>query len=300
MSRLDRFVVALVFLVTLISAVIQRQSDHQPPPSSPGRRPVPVSPPPSASPLPTPPPLAEPVRRPPIQQPPAVEPLVIVMAEPRTGNVTGTAFSIDPRGIWATARHVTNSCSQIIVQVGARYLPANLLYSHQNADLVILSTAQGTAALPVAERAPDIGEYGFSVGFPQGRLGAAQASLLGRSRMQLAGRLSGTAPVLTWAEIERFPDSLPSLGGLSGAPVVDSRGSVVGVLVASSLRRGRIHSVAPEILEEVHRETTALGPRVPQPVDGMATHRHALEKLASAATERSRIVKVYCRAPTSS
>ena len=28
---------------------------------------------------------------------------------------TGTAFSIDPRGLWVTARHVTNGCSELML-----------------------------------------------------------------------------------------------------------------------------------------------------------------------------------------
>ncbi len=296
MNRLDKFVVAVVFLATLLSAAIKWQADERK--QSAGRRPVPIDEPR----IPHIGPGTAPVRRPPVQAEPLAqaEPLIIVRTETRTRHVTGTAFSVDLRGVWVTARHVADSCAQIGILVGSTYLPAHVTYSHPAADLAILATSRGTPALPPADRSPEIGQDGFSLGFPHGQLGAAHSNLLGRSRMQLTGHLTGIAPILTWAEAKRFPDDLPSLGGLSGAPIVDAEGNVVGVHVASSQRRGRIHSVAPEIIDEARRETASSITHLREPVDGIRIHRDALPQLVSTATERSRIAKIYCRAPAPS
>ena len=45
-----------------------------------------------------------------------------------------------------------------------------------------------------------------------------------------------------WAEIGRTDGLEGSLAGLSGAPVLDGAGQVVGVTLAESPRRGRIYS----------------------------------------------------------
>ncbi|MDP6343455.1 MAG: hypothetical protein QF491_07985, partial [Alphaproteobacteria bacterium] len=49
----------------------------------------------------------------------------------------------------------------------------------------------------------------------------------------------------------RRPDDLPGLGGLSGGPMLDGRGRVVGVMVAASKRRGRVMTTAQSSMREL-------------------------------------------------
>ena len=49
--------------------------------------------------------------------------------------------------------------------------------------------------------------------------------------------------------MSRTKGLLGSLGGLSGAPVLDKDGEVIGVVSAESPRRGRIYTVTPENLQ---------------------------------------------------
>ena len=81
----------------------------------------------------------------------------------------------------------------------------------------------------------------------------------GRDRLQ---RMRSAAPesVLAWAEAGRTDGMGADLSGLSGAPVLDSRGDVVGVTLAQAPRRGRIYSSTSEAmrtaLREAHLEET--------------------------------------------
>ena len=63
------------------------------------------------------------------------------------------------------------------------------------------------------------------------------------------GRYRSDEAILAWSEIGRTKGLFGSLGGLSGAPVMDSDGEVIGVVSAESPRRGRIYTVAPENLQ---------------------------------------------------
>jgi serine protease Do len=83
-----------------------------------------------------------------------------------------------------------------------------------------------------------------------GRPGEVYGQLLGRTRVRSIGN-GGVAPGIAWAELARHPDWLPQLGGLSGSPMLDRNGQVVGVLIASSDRRGRVVSAAPISMREV-------------------------------------------------
>jgi len=168
---------------------------------------------------------------------------------------SGTAFAIAD-GVWMTARHVTHACRKLGVLTGPRRgLLAERVYEHSSADVAVIRTERTGPSVPVQLDAGGlkIGDTGFHMGFPGGEPGDAMSSLMGRRRMQLAGAISGVTPVLAWAEVDRQPN-FASLGGISGGPAFDARGQVVGVTVASSVRRGRIFTAAPQAMADAVRE----------------------------------------------
>jgi|SRR5581483_2907016 len=317
MTRLDRAVVFLVLIVVAALALGRRETVFDPaggrrpqPPMAAPETPLPLD---SATPLPrgvpaspgvVRPPLAptspQRVRRPPLEAPAADDPVFEIDTETvKSGTVLlGTAFSVDDRGVWLTARHVASDvCGQVALVSGGRPVAASIAYQDAESDLAVLRTRGGAPAMPLATDRPEVGETGYSFGFPTGVLGATRDSLLGRSRMQLGGRMTGTTPTLTWSEIRRFPDSLDTLGGMSGGPMLDESGRVVGILVAASVRRGRVHTVAPEVLSEAAQQTRLFDGAAPlPPVQEVADASLELSTVANELSGNSRIAKVYCRA----
>jgi hypothetical protein len=121
---------------------------------------------------------------------------------------------------------------------------------------------------------------------------------MGRARMKLGGRLRGTAPVLTWAELQRYPDDLPSLSGISGGPMLDDRGNVIGIIVAASVRRGRNYTVAPEILHKVQQELDLSKLQSAQiPARDAVAPPVSLDNSANAMSKNARIAETYCIPP---
>lgn len=174
---------------------------------------------------------------------------------PRSG--TGTAFAIDRQGNWLTARHVVDGCDQVAIKIASnRILKASVEVLEKN-DLAVLRTQWSRKPLPndVKSRR-QIGESGYFIGFPQGQPGEVVGSLISRSRMLVRGRYSSEESVLAWAEIGRTNGLRGSLGGLSGAPVLDKDGEVIGVVTAENPRRGRIYSVAPQALQPFFLDRT--------------------------------------------
>jgi S1-C subfamily serine protease len=205
----------------------------------------------------------------------------------------GTSFAVG-NGLWLTARHVANTtdCDRIVIVVGKSRVAATIKSLHEEADLTLLQTKATAPALPISMAALVTGETGVTFGFPSGALGASQEQLLGRARMQLGGRLSGTGPVLAWAEIARYPDSLDTLQGISGGPMFDASGAVIGITVAASKRRGRQYTVAPEILRgwmPMFAPTPA-----PPPAREIAGQTVALDDVAKALSGNARIAETYC------
>jgi serine protease Do len=208
----------------------------------------------------------------------------------------GTSFPLG-NGLWLTARHVANEeCGQVILIIDGKNVPARIKFLDREADLAVLQAPTGSARpLPIATTAVTEGQDAFAFGFPSGSLGAAQGELIGLARIKLDGLLAGTAPVLVWGEVRRYPNALGSLAGISGGPMLDESGKVVGIIVAASVRRGRDFTVAPEVLRAVARH---LGLKRSQSRD--ATARNvvsppvSLRKSAATLSDEARIAETYC------
>ncbi len=199
----------LLMLVMALWAFIGEERDGAPPPRVP----------PMAE-LPPPPPLRPPPREAGAALPPPSprDPVFEVEGGGGGGTSTGSAFSIDPSGLWLTARHVVQGCARIGVRGRRGWTRATVAWAHPGADVALIRTDGGTAPFALAGDAPVRGMDGFGMGFPQGRPGAVQGRLLGRAQMQARGLFKGRAPTLEWAEVRRAPGFRGSLGGISGGP----------------------------------------------------------------------------------
>ena len=170
---------------------------------------------------------------------------VVTIQVPEKQPSTGTAFAIGG-GWWLTARHVADGCDSIGLVTGPRRATrAQQVVLHPNADIALLSLSLDPEPFPFLTEALQRGQDGFAIGFPQGSPGEVHAQLMGRVRLKSVGRYRTDEPILAWAERRRVPDHLPALGGLSGGPMFNERGQIIGVLVAASERRGRVMTSDP-------------------------------------------------------
>ena len=156
---------------------------------------------------------------------------------------SGTAFSVSETGVWITARHVVEGCRRAAVLVApGRGVQARVAADHRS-DLAVLLTQGGAPPLPLAPRYPlDKGQIAFHPGYPRGQPGEAASRYLGDYWLPNAFRGRPAQPVQAWAEVGKTDGLEGSLAGLSGAPVLDAKGQVIGVTLAESPRRGRIYS----------------------------------------------------------
>ena len=176
--------------------------------------------------------------------------ILIQVDKPRTG--IGTAFAIDGKGRWLTARHVVDGCDSVGILFGPnKYVPAKRVETDDKWDLAIITTDRTPNPTAIElDGQLTVGQAGYHVGYPQGRPGEVSSRLLARSKLISRGYRRGEEPVLAWVEIGRTRGLVGSLGGLSGGPVFDREGKVRGVIVAESPRRGRIYTAAPRAIAE--------------------------------------------------
>lgn len=176
--------------------------------------------------------------------------VLVEMEAPASG--IGTAFAIDNKGTFLTARHVIDSCDEVGLRVDNRKLLKTKAKVSTSTDIGILTTKWKRDPLASDLYGPrQIGEHGYFFGFPQGRPGEAVGALLGRHRLMVRGRYKSNEAILAWTELGRTRGLRGSLGGMSGGPVLDKDGEVIGIVAAESPRRGRIYSVAPRSLRSL-------------------------------------------------
>jgi serine protease Do len=219
------------------------------------------------------------------------DPAVVVEVAGKTEAGAGTAFSISPAGIWVTARHVVEGCSQAAIVVAPGRGVAATVRIDPNAETAILTTDGGAPSLPLGlGQRLRRGERAFHMGFPQGRPGEASSRLLGRENLVVRGRGARTEPVLVWAETGRADGLKGTLGGLSGAPALDDQGRLVGVTIAEAPRRGRIYTTAPETTA---RTLAAISQRVPDAA-GQPISADNYGRMADDLRRNLRVAQVVC------
>lgn len=223
--KLPDWLVYLAVILALLIAAVGRQerSDAPPPPPPvPGEDGLPLGP---ASPF---------------------DPAVVVDVPGRAQTGSGTAFSIADKGVWITARHVVDGCTEAAIVVAEGRGVAARVEIDPQGEAAILTTEGGSPPIPLGLDEPlKRGDRAFHPGFPQGRPGEATSRLLGRENLVVRGRGARTEPVLVWAETGRTDGLEGTLAGLSGAPALDRAGRVIGVTVAEAPRRGRIYTTDP-------------------------------------------------------
>ena len=190
---------------------------------------------------------------------PALDPMGEVSVQVgKRENAVGSAFAVGEADVWITARHVIDGCSKVGLAIDKdrpgqerKYARAEAFYWHPNADIGVIVGGNSGNPLQITKAAPASGLSGFHFGYPQGKPAAVRSLLIGEARLRSKGRYSTRERALVWAGIERRPDFKGTLGGISGGPVVDGEGRVLGVTVASSKRRGRIITTTPETMRDM-------------------------------------------------
>jgi serine protease Do len=223
------------------------------------------------------------------------ESAVLVELDPTRHSGVGTAFAVDGKGTYVTARHVVDGCSNVYLVRSRGGLEAVASYKAQrNRDFAVIQ-AKGAKDfhLSLSSQVMQRGAEGFMMGYPQGNAADVRATVIGNTEMRSVGRYRMREPVIAWVERERKPGFGGSLGGISGGPVFDSSGAVVGTVVAGAPRRGRVYTTHPRVFGETRLLAASKRGRIPTLRDGIhAGNYHSIGKTLRAS---GAIRQVYCK-----
>ena len=152
------------------------------------------------------------------------------LAKPPAGTATGTGFFITGNGLLLTNYHVVENRTKLEVQVNGSFVPAKLIKFDKANDVALLRIEKQTPDyLSLGEdNGVGLAKPVFTVGFPQVDVQGSSAKFT-----------EGSVSALSGAGDDRryFQISVPIQPGNSGSPLVDSSGTVVGIVTAT-LRSG--------------------------------------------------------------
>jgi len=221
---------------------------------------------------------------------------VLVELEREVHNSVGTAFAVDGAGTYVTARHVIDGCGKVyFVLARGGLVEVASAVSEGNRDFAILRVKQNNAFhLILSGHEMGRGTEGFMMGFPQGDPADVRATVIGTTEMRSTGRYRAREPVIAWVERERRPGFGGSLGGISGGPVFDSNGNVVGTVVAGAPRRGRVYTTHPKVFAETGLLSGSKEGRTPILRSGISPGN--FDSIGKSLRASGAIRQVYCQA----
>lgn len=222
--------------------------------------------------------------------------ILFQVTEPKPENSHGTAFKVGGGTLWLTANHVVDRCDTVGLDMGLLFASAVTRGdSIPQADIAaIYLPAHVPQSLELASSPPQPGDAGYHMGFPQGRRAVVISRYMGEAQVAIGHR--GRSPVLMWVQVQRIPDFRGTLAGISGGPVLNRHGALVGVNIAVSERRGRVLTAPPAaiasllVAEDAVTFSTASG-QAAQPEElNPITARYLVRALDRAGTLR----RVFC------
>jgi len=171
-------------------------------------------------------------------------------------NAMGTAFAIGDNGLWITARHAAGGCLawDLAAPGGLGRRKVTAAWVHPNSDMALMQGPRPQSVFRLAANPPATGTNAFHIGFPHGHPGDVWSKVMGQARMVTTGRYRSEEPVTAYAEVERHPAFTGGLGGLSGGPIFNAAGEIIGVHVAGNPRRGRIIGTSPRSFARLYQE----------------------------------------------
>src|SRR5215831_7759626 len=165
--------------------------------------------------------------------------------------ICGTGFFIDPTGTLYTAYTVGGEAGNFTIEFGGKKYPARQLLADIRSGTAMLKIDEATPALPIGkseqmEVATPVVSIGFPLDLPQtpnfGMVAGFDRKYLGRYFSTTHMRLN-----------------LPSQRGEAGAPLLNMRGEVVGIVVSSLENNSACYAVPIEAAEKIRGDFMRFG-----------------------------------------
>src|SRR5438270_6907451 len=185
--------------------------------------------------------------------------------------ICGTGFFIDPTGTLYTAYTVGGEAGNFSVEFGGKKYPARQLVADVRSGTAMLKVDETTPALPVGKSEElEVATPVVAVGFPLDLPETPSFGMLAGFDHKCLGRYFSTTHLRV---------NLPTQRGEAGAPLLNMKGEVVGIVVSSLENNSACYAVPIEAAEKIRSDFVRFGEarhgwiggnisEAPEPVEG--------------------------------
>jgi serine protease Do len=177
--------------------------------------------------------------------------VVKVHASDQHGDLSGTGFFVDPTGTIYTSYSVGGDATNFTVEIDGKKLPARQILVDLRSGLAMLKVDATTPSLPIGhsdqlEVATPVVTIGFPLDLPQT---PSFGMIAGFDRKYL-GRYFSTTHLRV---------NLPTQRGEAGAPLLNFKGEVVGILVSSLENNSSCYALPIDAAEKIRNDFVRFG-----------------------------------------
>src|SRR5205809_6308036 len=157
--------------------------------------------------------------------------------------ICGTGFFIDPTGTLYTAYTVGGEAGNFTIEFGGKKYPARQLLADIRSGTAMLKVEETTPALPVGKSEElEVAAPVVAIGYPLDLPETPSFGLVAGFDRKYLGRYFSTTHVRL---------NLPTQRGEAGAPLLNMKGEVVGIVVSSLENKSACYAVPIEAAEKI-------------------------------------------------
>ncbi|HVF71670.1 MAG TPA: S1C family serine protease [Chthoniobacterales bacterium] len=167
------------------------------------------------------------------------------------GELSGTGFFIDPAGTIYTAFSVGGDTDNLNIEFDGKTYPARLMMADLRSGIAILKADIATPALPIGKsESMELATPVMTIGYPLDLPSTPSFGMVAGFDRKFLGRYFSTTHVRV---------NLPTQRGEAGAPLLNFKGEVIGILVAQIESGSACYALPIDAAEKIRNDFIRFG-----------------------------------------
>lgn len=167
------------------------------------------------------------------------------------GDLSGTGFFIDPAGMIYTAFSVGGDTDNLTVEFEGKNYPARVMMADLRSGIAILKADIATPALPIGKsESMEVATPVMAIGYPLDLPSTPSFGMVAGFDRKFLDRYFSTTHVRV---------NLPTQRGEAGAPLLNFKGEVVGILVAQIENGSACYALPIDAAEKIRNDFIRFG-----------------------------------------
>jgi S1-C subfamily serine protease len=177
--------------------------------------------------------------------------VVRIHGDDEHSEISGTGFFIDPTGTLYTAYTVGGEADNFLIEFDGKKYPARQVLADIRSGTAILKIDAVTPALPIGKSEElEVATPVVSIGYPLDLPKTPSFGMVAGFDRKYLGRYFSTTHVRV---------NLPTQRGEAGAPLLNMKGEVVGIVVSSLENKSSCYAVPIEAAEKIRSDFVRFG-----------------------------------------